>query len=94
MQGGDRAHSEVLVNTSKQSYRKTLLLECTGRGGGGRQGVAEVPMAVAVATITLGLLLKYTDRAASPIHLGAKGSKPRGGGERSQPANRGSVPVI
>lgn len=84
------------MNTSKQSYRKTLLLECTGRGGGerGGQGVAEVPMAVAVATITLGLLLKYTDRAASPIHLGAKGSKPRGGGERSQPANRGSVPVI
>lgn len=64
------------------------------QGGGGGQGVAEVPMAVAVATVALGLLFKYTYRAASPIHLGAKGSKPRGGGERSQPANRGSVSVI
>lgn len=34
LQGGDRAHSEVLVNASKQSYRKTLLLECAGRGWG------------------------------------------------------------
>lgn len=27
---GDRAQSEVLVNLSEQSYRKTLLMECAG----------------------------------------------------------------
>lgn len=74
---------------SKQSYGKTLWLECAG-GRAWQKCPRQWPW---LQSQPPGLLLKYTRRAASRVHLGAKGSKQRGK-KKSLFANRGSVTAI
>ena len=75
-------HSEVLVDVSKQSYRKTLLLERAG-------GRALHRCSGTGYNQSRRLLLENNRKAASGFHLGAEGSNPREK-KKSQLANRGS----